>query len=465
MDSILPALFILILFVIIDAVFFGFGAATQIVNVTELEQKMEDGDKKAGQILRIVNRPGGFVNSIQILSLLIGVITGSGILMLVRRTTGDPASLASRLMDVCGSRFLAILITTAILWFAAAIIIISFGVSVPKRLAHRRPEKWAYACIGTVNLFMKLLLPLRLPIRWISHLALRLCGIDPSKQEENVTEEDIMSMVNEGHEQGVVEADEAEMITNIFKLNDKHAGDIMTHRRHVRGLDAEMTLGEAVDYLLEEGRNSRYPVYNEDIDNIIGILNMKDAMIADHNGEKRELSIKEIPGLLRKAHFIPETRALDTLFEEMQSGKIHMMIVVDEYGQTAGIVTMEDILEEIVGNIVDEYDSEEEMITPLPDGSWLMRGMTPLEDADEAAEIGFSDEEKDEFDTLNGFLIARLDRIPSESEIFTIKAHGFEFRVLYVQNKMARTVKVVRCPDPEPAAEDGKAEDLHNTAK
>ena len=454
----MPAILILILFVAIDAVFFGFGAATQVVNVTELEQKMEDGDRKAGRILRIVNRPGGFVNSIQILSLLIGVITGSGILMLVRRTAGDPASLTHRLLEACGSRTLAILVMTAFLWFLAAILLVSFGISVPKRLAHRKPEKWAYACIGTVDLFMALLLPIRLPIRFLSHLALRICGIDPSKQEENVTEEDIMSMVNEGHEQGVVEADEAEMITNIFKLNDKHAGDIMNHRRHVRGLDSSMTLKEAVDFLLEEGRNSRYPVYKEDIDNIIGILNMKDAMVAAHNGENESRPISEIPGLLRKAHFIPETRALDTLFEEMQSGKIHMMIVVDEYGQTAGIVTMEDILEEIVGNIVDEYDSEEEMITPLPDGSWLMRGMTPLEDADEAAGIGFDEEEKAEFDTLNGFLIAQLDRIPSESETFTIKAHGFEFRVLYVQNKMARTVKVVRCPEEKPADDAGEAD-------
>ena len=172
-----------------------------------------------------------------------------------------------------------------------------------------------------------------------------------------------------------------------------------------------------------------------------------------HSGKYNDRKLCEIPGLIRKALFIPETRALDTLFQEMQSTKIHMVIVVDEYGQTAGIVTMEDILEEIVGNIVDEYDSEEEMITPLPDGSWLMRGMTPLEDADEAAGIGFDEEEKNEFDTLNGFLIARLDRIPSESETFIIKAHGFEFRVLYVQNKMVRTVKVVRCPE-EKAADD-----------
>ena len=458
MDSFLPAILFLILMVIIDAVFFGFGAATQSVNVTELEQRMEDGDRKAGRILRIVNRPGGFVNSIQILSLLIGVITGSGILMLVRKQADFADSRVHRLAEYCGSRPLAVFLMTVLFWIITAVIIISFGVAVPKRLAQRKPEKWAYACIGTVNLFMALLMPLRLPIRWISHIALRLCGIDPSKHEENVTEEDIMSMVNEGHEQGVVEADEAEMITNIFKLNDKHAGDIMTHRRHIRGLDGEMTLGEAVDYLLEEGRNSRYPVYKEDIDNIIGILNMKDAMVAAHNGENQSRAISEIPGLLRKAHFIPETRALDTLFEEMQSGKIHMMVVVDEYGQTAGIVTMEDILEEIVGNIVDEYDSEEEMITPLPDGSWLMRGMTPLEEADEAAGIGFDEEEKDEFDTLNGFLIAQLDRIPSESEVFTIKAHGFEFRVLYVQNKMARTVKVVKCPEPETSEEEKKVD-------
>ena len=442
MDSFLPAIFFLILVVVIDAVFFGFGAATQSVNVTELEQKMEDGDRKAGRILRIVNRPGGFVNSIQILSLLIGVITGSGILMLVRKQADFADSRVHRLAEYCGSRPLAVFLMTVLLWIITAVIIISFGVAVPKRLAQRKPEKWAYACLGPVRFFMTLLLPVRMPVKLLSRLLMRLCGIDPDKKEENVTEEDIMSMVNEGHVQGVVEADEAEMITNIFQLNDKNAADIMTHRRNVTGLDGSMLLRDAVDFLLGEGRNSRYPVFLEDIDNIIGVLNLKDALVCAHSGKFDDQPLSKIPGLLREAHFIPETRTLDNLFQEMQSRKVHMMIVVDEYGQTSGIVTMEDILEEIVGNIVDEYDSEEEMITALPDGTFIMRGMTPLEDAEDAAGIPFTEEEKDEFDTLNGFLISKADRIPADGERFTVQDHGYEFRVLNVQNKMIRSVKV-----------------------
>ena len=181
---------------------------------------------------------------------------------------------------------------------------------------------------------------------------------------------------------------------------------------------------------------------------------MKDAMVAAHNGENESKAIGEIPGLLRKAHFIPETRALDTLFEEMQSGKIHMMIVVDEYGQTAGIVTMEDILEEIVGNIEDEYDREEELITPLPDGAFLMRGTVPLTEAGEAAGIPFSEEEENEFDTLNGFLIASLDRIPAAGEKPVVKARGFLFRIQNAQNNMIRTVRVEKETPPEDAGEE-----------
>ena len=433
MESQLPGALCFILFLLIETVFFGFGAAIQNINTAELERKMEEGDQKAVRILRIVNRPTPFVNSIQIMILLIGFYVGG---ILVPRHARALAARFSSLGAFAGpvSVFLAAL--------AAAVIMTAVGIVFPKRLAQRKPEKWAYACLGPVRFFMTLLLPVRMPVKLLSRLLMRLCGIDPDKKEENVTEEDIMSMVNEGHVQGVVEADEAEMITNIFQLNDKNAADIMTHRRHVTGLDGSMLLRDAVDFLLGEGRNSRYPVFLEDIDNIIGVLNLKDALVCAHSGKYGDQPISKIPGLLREAHFIPETRTLDNLFQEMQSRKVHMMIVVDEYGQTSGIVTMEDILEEIVGNIVDEYDSEEEMITALPDGTFIMRGLTPLEDAEDAAGIPFTEEEKDEFDTLNGFLISRADRIPADGERFTVLAYGYEFRILNVQTKMIRSVKV-----------------------
>ncbi len=265
-----------------------------------------------------------------------------------------------------------------------------------------------------------------------------------------------MLMVNEGHEQGVLEAREAEMITNIFELNDKTAGDIMTHRTNVAALEADMLLEEAVAYILTEARNSRFPVYEKDIDDIVGLLYLRDALVYAEQDENRARPIKELPGLLREAHFIPETRRIDTLFKEMQSRKIHMEIVVDEYGQTAGIATMEDILEEIVGNILDEYDKEEELIVKREDGSYLFDGLTPLEDVAGALEIEFSEEDRDNYDTLNGFLISRLDRIPREDEQPEVAYKGYLFKALCVENKMLHRVMAV-LDEKEEEEESGEA--------
>ena len=182
-------------------------------------------------------------------------------------------------------------------------------------------------------------------------------------RQENVTEEDIKDMVNEGHEQGVLESSEAEMITNIFEFNDKEAGDIMTHRKNIVALDGSMSLREAAHFVLKEAKNSRYPVYGKDLDDIIGTVHMRDVLFHAENLQESRMEIANVPGVLRPAHFIPETRNINSLFKEMQSQKIHMEIVIDEYGQTAGIVTMEDILEEIVGNILDE-------LTMVVDAIW-----------------------------------------------------------------------------------------------
>lgn len=265
-------------------------------------------------------------------------------------------------------------------------------------------------------------------------------------KQENVTEEDIMTMVNEGHEQGVLKAGEAKMITNIFELDDKEAGDIMTHRKNITALDGSMLLSEAARFVLKEGNNSRYPVYGKDLDDIIGTLHMRDVLIHAENEEESGTAIGQVPGLLREAHFIPETRNINSLFKEMQSQKIHMEIVIDEYGQTAGLVTMEDILEEIVGNIMDEYDVDEEFIVQSGDGL-LMSGMTPLEDAQEALGITFPEEDLDIYDTINGLLISRLDRIPQEEEQPEVRYMGLLFEVVKVENKMIHSVRVKPIPE------------------
>ena len=274
-------------------------------------------------------------------------------------------------------------------------------------------------------------------------------------KEENVTEEDIMTMVNEGHEQGVLESSEAEMITNIFEFDDKEAGDIMTHRKNIVALDGAMTVKDAARFVLKEGKNSRFPVYGKDLDDIIGTVHMRDVLVHAENLQESRMALANVPGVLRAAHFIPETRNINSLFKEMQSQKIHMEIVIDEYGQTAGLVTMEDILEEIVGNILDEYDVDEEFIVHGEGDALIMSGMTPLEDAQDELGIEFPEEDLDNYDTINGLLISRLDRIPDEDEQPEVRYQGYLFSVIKVENKMIHSVRVTKLPEEEPSTENG----------
>ena len=233
------------------------------------------------------------------------------------------------------------------------------------------------------------------------------------------------------------------MITNIFEFDDKEAADIMTHRKSMVALDGETTLAEAMAFVVKEAVNSRFPVYEEDIDNIVGILHMRDMLAFAEKREDLDKPISKIPGLLREAHFIPETKNINALFKEMQSEKIHIEIVVDEYGQTAGLVTMEDILEEIVGNIMDEYDKEEPDIVERGNGAFLLSGQAPLDDVEDALKIEFEEEDRDNFDTLNGFLISRLGHLPEENERAEVTYGNYVFRILKAENKVIRTVSAV----------------------
>lgn len=435
---------IFVAFIVLDAVFYGFGAAIQNVNTNELEHQMEEGSEQARKLLHIVNRPTRFVNTIQITSNLIGMVTGAFVL----------DELGSRLQVVLakGSAYpkqWMALVSLIVVAMALLVLLISFGIIIPKRFAAKNPEKWGYRMLPIVTWIMFPLIPFTWLVNLVAFLVLKLFGIDMAMDSENVTEEDIMSMVNEGHEQGVLEAREAEMITNIFELNDKEAGDIMTHRKNLVALDGEMTLHEAVEFILKEGYNSRYPVYEKDVDDIIGILHMKDALIAAENKKNAGQALKSIEGLLREAHFIPETRNIDTLFKEMQSRKIHMVIVVDEYGQTAGIVTMEDILEEIVGSIMDEYDVDEEFMVQCDDGSYIVSGMTPLDEVAKTLNIEFEEEDYDSYDTINGLLISKLDRIPTEGEQTEVIILNYWFKILQVENKMIHTIRVQKVEPAE----------------
>lgn len=264
-------------------------------------------------------------------------------------------------------------------------------------------------------------------------------------KENNVIEDEILSMVNEGHETGVLQATEAKMINNIFEFSDKEAKDIMTNRSNIIGIDGNECLKDVVSFMLSEA-NSRYPVYIDNIDHIIGVLHLKDACRMLQDETKADKPVKSIKGLLRNANFIPETRKIDVLFKTMQSLKTHFVIVIDEYGQTSGVLTMEDILEEIVGNIFDEYDEEEAFIKSKGKDSYEIDGLTPLDELGETLDIDFSDLE---FETLNGLMISKLEHIPSEHEDFEMDFNGYNFKILAVENKIIKRVLVSKKPTKE----------------
>ena len=257
----------------------------------------------------------------------------------------------------------------------------------------------------------------------------------------DVTEEEIISMVNEGHEQGVLLESEAEMIHNIFEFGDKEAKDIMTHRKSIEALDGNKSYYDTVAYIVETGR-SRFPVYLDDIDNIIGVLHIKDALLFAQKNEVFRTPIKDIPSLIREVEFITETININVLFKQMQMDKNHMCIVVDEYGQTSGIVAMEDILEEIVGNIEDEHDEEEQTFSVESDGSYTFDGLTELREVLEVLDLPV---EEDAFETLNGLLISILDKIPSDDLRETVTKYGYNFEILHVEDRIVREVRITKC--------------------
>jgi putative hemolysin len=256
------------------------------------------------------------------------------------------------------------------------------------------------------------------------------------KDEDNVYEEEIINILNEGHEQGAIQKEEAEMISKIFEFSDKDAKDIMTIRKRIVGVERHMPLREAVPFILEQNY-SRFPLYDEDIDNVIGVLHLKDVMKAYLSAPETELSM-----IAQEAYYVHEAQDISSMFSEMQSKKQHMAIVVDEYGQTSGIVAMEDILEVIVGNILDEHDVEEREITKLrQDGEYLIRGLTRLDRISEELDITFPDED---IDTLNGFLIYMIGHLPTADEAIDITYQGYSFRPLDIHDNMIVQVKVCR---------------------
>ena len=424
---------VFVVLILLDFIIFGFLAAMENLNETTVEKMAKEGDTRAALLLKYTDKTERYRHVCQLLLLIGHMLLGFFEVPLWKSCFLKEPVEISILADVL---IFAVLI----------LLVLIFGIYTPEKVASRKPDNWALRLVKPVRVVEILFYPAIFLTNAASNLLSRIFGVDPLSDTDDVTEEEIISMVKEVHEQGVLLASEAEMIHNIFEFGDKEAKDIMTHRKNLVAIDSSLKFVEVLP-ILTENNYSRFPVYEENIDDIIGVLHIKEALCLCQNPELLDKPIREIDGLISEVDFIPETRNINVLFAMMQNAKSHMTIVVDEYGQTSGIVTMEDILEEIVGNIEDEHDEEQQMIQKMPDGSFKMDGMAEFEDVLEALGVEKEDVKEDDFETLNGFLISLIDKIPNDDEVFSTTAYGYLFEILSVENKMIRTVKVTRLPE------------------
>jgi len=430
-------LMIFLIFIIWIGLLHAFQAALENTSEGNARQKAEDGSKLYQTVLKHLESPFLMRNTSHIIMLVFGMVCGYVVLSSFVHPLG---SFLGSAVPMPWNRFLAAIL----IFFVFLAVALAFGYLAPYKIGSQFSEAAIAKLTGFADFCSKLVYPISFCVECLGNLMVKICGIDPNRSEDDVTEDEIIELVDEAHEQGVIRESEAEMIQNIMEYGNKSAKDIMTHRKNINAIDADLTLGQALDIMFEEN-NTRYPVYQDNIDNVIGIVLLKDAAIEFYKNQQKDTPLKEIKYLIRHVAFVPETRGIDSIFKVMQAKKIHMAVVIDEYGQTAGIVTMEDILEEIVGNILDEYDDMDEFIQPLFDDSILMDGLTPLEQVGEVLGIDF---EEEEFETLNGYLTDKLGYIPTEEDAEII-ADGYSFQILDVDNNILQKLRVVKLQKEE----------------
>ena len=415
----------LLLFVV-NGLFFGFAAAEQNVKEEEVEALKAQGEGKADLLLRLKEAPGQYAGALPLLVVGLGLCLGAALHPFLRH------------LPPLGE---GICLLVAVV-FTASLGILSF-----RRVGSYQPLPFALRYVRVVWLCSRVLLPFTFFTGFLSRLVAIPFGVSFDQEEAAVTEEEIISMVDEAHEQGVIKESEAEMIANVISFNDTQAHEIMTHRKNVIAFDQETLFHEIVGTMMEEG-NSRYPVYDGSLDNILGIVHYKDALtFSVKNSWAKYKKLGELPGLIREATFVPETRSIADLFHSMQVRKAHLAIVVDEYGQTAGIVSMEDILEEIVGDIQDEHDEDETRFRRQKGGTVVIDALTRLDEVEE--ELGTSFDHP-EFETLNGFLTAQLGHIPVLADMDqVVEAAGYRFTILSLGNRTIGKVKAEKLATPE----------------
>ena len=439
----------IVVLVIVNALAEAMVTAFENASEAGMEKRAEDGDEKAKKVLALMEHHRRYITVTDLVRILsvggmaIAYVTciWQALLGWICRTVTDETITDCMYRPSQGvlMYLLAGMITAVVVMLVEL-----FAIKLPKKFAFKHADGYARATAGLLKLLMVIFAPFAWMIETVTAGILRLFHMKAS-DEDLVTEEELISTVAEAQESGVLEAEEVEMIHNIFEFDAKEVNDIMTHRKHMVAVDADMPLMDAMKFMMNAAY-SRFPVYEDAMENIIGILHMKDVMRLYFSGNPEKMKNRKVKSIAKKPYFVPDTQSLDVLFHAMQKKKIHMAIAIDEYGQTAGLVTMEDILEEIVGDIQDEYDAEEEDIILEESGSYLVKGGTNLEDLAEALDMEI---EEEDFDTLNGLMISELDHIPAENERATVYSHGLQMDILEVKNKMITLARVTKLPEEE----------------
>ena len=420
----------LVILILLNAYF----AATEIafisLNDSKVERDAKDGNKKAKQILKMLKSPSKFLATIQIGITLAGFLSSA--------FASD--AFADKLAPILNSwmpfisldvwRAISIVIITIILSFFTLV----FGELVPKRLAMKYYEKISYATIGVIRGISVITAPFVKLLTVSTNMVSKIFGVGEA-EEEVVTEEEIKMMIDEGEEKGTIERGEKMLLNNVFEFNDIIVSEIMTPRTEMFAIDINDNLEELLDKI-DEFKYSRIPVYDEDIDDIKGILFVKD--ILKPLKEHKKINIKAI---MREPYFIPESKDIDELFKEMQQNKVQMAIAIDEYGGTAGLITMEDIIEELVGNIFDEYDEEEIDAKKIDDNTYILSGTTTSYELKKIFDVEIPD---GDYETLSGYLIDKLGRIPDDDEHPVIEDEKLTYKVEEIEDKRIKYIKVCR---------------------
>lgn len=442
----IPLLLVLIL---VNAFFAMAEIAVISLNDAKIEKMAEDGHKKAKLVLKLTQNPTRFLSTIQIGVTLAGFLTSASAATSFAEMLTDAVIKAVPSLPVNVISAVSVVVITIIMSYFSLVL----GELAPKRIGMQVPEKIAFAVVKPLLVISKITGPFVKFLSLSTNAIVRICGFDPNASEEVVTEEEIRMMVDVGGEKGVIEDTQKEMINNIFEFDDIDAGDIMTHRTDVVAADVnDISVDDFVKLAIENGR-SRIPLYDEDVDNIVGIVYVKDLL---KFVGKQIPAKKTLRDIMREPYFIPETKACGELFKEMSSQRIQMAVVVDEYGGTAGIVTLEDIVEAIMGNIQDEYDHEDEEISKIDDNTFTVDGTIDIEEIDEL--IGKELPEGD-YETLAGYIMDELQCIPKDGDMNEVVFENVKFTVLSVEDRRIEKIKVEITPVDEDSEDDDEDDD------